>query len=197
MIFLFKNNIPLPRIGGKDMATEESTLQISGMTCTACAASIEKGISKIDGVEKANVNFALERTTVVYDPNKTNVEEFKEKVKDLGYEVIHQKAEFDISGMTCAVCATKIEKRISKMEGVSNANVNFALETISVAYDDKKVKTSDMVSAVKKLGYGLIPKQSSEDKMGHQEAEIKKQYRKFIFSAILTLPRSEEHTSEL
>ncbi|MFD2132222.1 heavy metal translocating P-type ATPase [Pseudogracilibacillus auburnensis] len=170
------------------MATEESTLQISGMTCTACAASIEKGISKIDGVEKANVNFALERTTVVYDPNKTNVEEFKEKVKDLGYEVIHQKAEFDISGMTCAVCATKIEKRISKMEGVSNANVNFALETISVAYDEKQVQTPDMVSAVKKLGYELIPKQSSEEKMDHQEAEIKKQYRKFIFSAILTLP---------
>src|SRR5690625_2424810 len=90
--------------------------------------------------------------------------------------------------MTCAVCATKIEKRISKMEGVSNANVNFALETISVAYDEKQVQTPDMVSAVKKLGYELIPKQSSEEKMDHQEAEIKKQYRKFIFSAILTLP---------
>src|SRR5690625_4499409 len=97
MIFLFDNNIPPPCIGGEAMATAESTLQISGMTCTACAASIEKGISKIDGVEQANVNFALERTTVVYDANKTNVEEFKEKVKDLGYEVIQQKAEFDIS----------------------------------------------------------------------------------------------------
>src|SRR5699024_4145527 len=118
--------------------------------------SIEKGISKIDGVEQANVNFALERTTVVYDANKTNVEEFKEKDKDLGYEVIQQKAEFDIAGMTCAVCATKIEKRTSKMEGVSNANGNFALETISVEFDDKKVETSDMVSGLKKLGYGLI-----------------------------------------
>lgn len=74
------------------------------------------------------------------------------------------------------------------MEGVSKANVNFALETISVEYDDKQVAPSDMVSAVKKLGYELIPKQSNEDKMSHQEAEIKKQYRKFIFSAILTLP---------
>ena len=170
------------------MATEQSTLQISGMTCTACAASIEKGISKIDGVEKANVNFALERSTVVYDPKKTNIEEFKEKVKDLGYQVIQQNAQFDISGMTCAACATKIEKRISKMEGVSTANVNFALETISVEYNDKQVQTPDMISAVKKLGYELIPKQDSKEKMNHQEAEIKKQYRKFIFSAILTLP---------
>src|SRR5699024_922979 len=153
---------------------EQSTLQISGMTCTACAASIEKGISKIDGVEKANVNFALERSTVVYDPKKTNIEEFKEKVKDLGYQVIQQNAQFDISGMTCAACATKIEKRISKMEGVSTANVNFALETISVEYNDKQVQTPDMISAVKKLGYELIPKQDSKEKMNHQEAEIKK-----------------------
>ena len=60
VILLFENNIPLTCIGGEAMATEESTLQISGMTCTTCAASIEKGISKIDGVEQANVNFALE-----------------------------------------------------------------------------------------------------------------------------------------
>lgn len=166
----------------------EKTLQISGMTCTACAASIEKGISKLDGVDSANVNFALERTTVVYDPDKANVEQFKEKVKDLGYDVVEQKAEFDISGMTCAACATKIEKRISKMDGVTNATVNFALETITVDYDESQVQTSDMIDAVKKLGYELIPKQGSQDKMDHKENEIKKQNRLFIFSAILTLP---------
>src|SRR5690625_3608270 len=137
------------------MAREEATLQISGMTCTACAASVEKGISKIDGVEEANVNFALERTTVVYDSNKTNVDKFKRKVENLGYHVVQQKADFDISGMTCAACATKIEKRISKMDGVSSANVNFALESIAVEYDDKQLQSTDMITAVKKMGYEL------------------------------------------
>ncbi len=170
------------------MAREEATLQISGMTCTACAASVEKGISKIDGVEETNVNFALERTTVVYDPNKTNVGKFKEKIEDLGYHVVQQKADFDISGMTCAACATKIEKRISKMDGVSSANVNFALESIAVEYDDKQLQSTDMITAVKKMGYELIPKQSSEDKIDHKESEIKKKTRLFIFSSLLSLP---------
>src|SRR5690625_1887049 len=170
------------------MAREEATLQISGMTCTACAASVEKGISKIDGVEETNVNFALERTTVVYDPNKTNVGKFKEKIEDLGYHVVQQKADFDISGMTCAACATKIEKRISKMDGVSSANVNFALESIAVEYDDKQLQSTDMITAVKKMGYELIPKQSSEDKIEHKESEIKKKTRLFIFSSLLSLP---------
>ncbi|MCM3619839.1 cation transporter, partial [Sutcliffiella horikoshii] len=49
------------------MSQKEATLQISGMTCAACASKIEKSLTKIDGVEKANVNFAIEKTKVVYD----------------------------------------------------------------------------------------------------------------------------------
>lgn len=188
MIFLYKGNIPLPSIGGIKMATEESTLQISGMTCTACAARVEKGISKMEGVDKANVNFALEQLTVHYDSAETNVHEFKKEIEKIGYGVIEQKAEFDITGMTCAACATRIEKVISKMPGVSSANVNFALETISVSYNDKEVQPSEMVAKVKDLGYELRPKEDGQGKMDHKQAEIRKQTQKFIFSAILTLP---------
>ncbi|HLR68538.1 MAG TPA: heavy metal translocating P-type ATPase [Virgibacillus sp.] len=170
------------------MATEEKTLQINGMTCAACANRIEKGLSKIEGVEKANVNFAMESSTIVYNPEKTNVKEFKDRVEKLGYQVVQEKVNFDISGMTCAACATRIEKRIKKMDGVSNANVNFALETIAVEYDDKQVATADMVAAVKKMGYELIPQQDGNHKIDHKEQEIKKQQRRFIFSAILTFP---------
>lgn len=170
------------------MATTEKTLQINGMTCSACANSIEKGLSQIEGVEKANVNYAMERSTIVYDPEKTNVNEFMERVEKLGYSVVQEKETFDISGMTCAACATKIEKRINKMDGVTNANVNFALETIAVEYDDRQVQTAEMIAAVKKLGYELLPKQDGKDKIDHQEQEIKKQQNKFIFSAILTFP---------
>ncbi|WP_172372805.1 heavy metal translocating P-type ATPase [Sporosarcina jiandibaonis] len=170
------------------MTTKEQTLKISGMTCSACASRIEKGLSRIEGVEKANVNFALERSSIVYDPTKTNVNEFKERVEKLGFGVVLEKVDFDITGMTCAACATRIEKRINKMDGVAKANVNFALETIAVEYDGNQVETGDMINAVKKMGYELTPKQDNEDKMDHKEQEIKKQQRKFIFSAILTLP---------
>ena len=170
------------------MATTEKTLQINGMTCAACANRIEKGLSKIEGVEKANVNFALERSTITYDPEQTNMNEFTERIEKLGYGVIQEKVNFDVSGMTCAACATRIEKRVNKMEGVSSASVNFALETIAVEYDNNQVETTDMITAVKKLGYELIPKQDNKDKLDHKELEIKKQQQKFIFSLILTLP---------
>jgi P-type Cu+ transporter len=170
------------------MTTREQTLKISGMTCSACANRIEKGLSRIEGVEEANVNYALESSSIVYDPTKTNVNEFKERVERLGFSVVQEKVDFDITGMTCASCATRIEKKIKEMEGVAKATVNFALETIAVEYDDSQIETGDMVNAVKKMGYELISKQDGLGKVDHKELEIKKQQRKFIFSAILTLP---------
>ena len=51
---------------------------------------------------------------------------------------------FKISGMTCSACANRIEKVVSKMEGVKDANVNFATETLTVNYDDKAITKLDI-----------------------------------------------------
>ncbi|WP_051320821.1 heavy metal translocating P-type ATPase [Alkalihalophilus marmarensis] len=158
------------------------------MTCAACANKIEKGLSRVEGVKEANVNFALEKTTIKYDPSVVDKKEFEAKIEKLGYQVIHDKTEFDISGMTCAACANRIEKRMNKLEGVSSANVNFALETLSVEYDNRAIKPNDMIVTIKKLGFTLIPKQDARETVDHKEKEIDRQYGKFIFSAILTLP---------
>nr|WP_285839929.1 heavy metal translocating P-type ATPase [Alkalihalophilus marmarensis] len=170
------------------MEQKEVSLTISGMTCAACANKIEKGLSRVEGVEEANVNFALEKTIIKYDPSLVDKKEFEAKIEKLGYQVIHDKTEFDISGMTCAACANRIEKRMNKLEGVSSANVNFALETLSVEYDNRAIKPNDMVETIKKLGFTLIPKQDARETVDHKEKEIDRQYGKFIFSAILTLP---------
>jgi len=50
----------------------DKTIEISGMTCAACAMRIEKAVGKLDGVEKASVNLATEKLTVEYDETKTS-----------------------------------------------------------------------------------------------------------------------------
>lgn len=167
---------------------KETSFQISGMTCAACANRIEKSLNKMEGVENANVNLASEKAKVKYNPDKTGVGEFNSKVESLGYKMITDKAEFDISGMTCAACANKIEKRLNKMEGVYTANVNVALETLTVEYYDAQVSVGDMTEAIQKLGYKLISKQAGREKVDHKEQEIEKQHSKFLLSAILTFP---------
>ncbi|HET9556172.1 MAG TPA: heavy metal translocating P-type ATPase, partial [Actinomycetota bacterium] len=60
---------------------------IEGMTCGACAARIERGLNRLDGVASASVNLAAERATVVYDPEVIGPPAFAEKVSALGYAV--------------------------------------------------------------------------------------------------------------
>lgn len=170
------------------MTIKESTIQISGMTCSACVAAVEKGVAKMEGIDQANVNIATEQLTVQYNAEVINEANVKEKIEKLGYGVVEAKKEFDVTGMTCAVCANKVEKGVAGLDGVSTANVNFALETITVSYNENKVTAGDMAAKVKQLGYELIPKQDETEKLDHRQKEIKQQTRKFVFSAILTLP---------
>ncbi|WP_397539036.1 heavy metal translocating P-type ATPase [Rummeliibacillus pycnus] len=168
--------------------TKETSLQITGMTCAACATRIEKGLKKMEGVEEASVNLALEKSSIKYNPEKLSELDFEKKIQDLGYGVAKDKKEFAITGMTCAACATRIEKGLNKLEGVSSASVNLALENATVEYNPSELSVSDIISHVEKLGYGAISKNSEEDVVDHRQQAIEKQQRKFIFSALLSLP---------
>ncbi|HFR4222179.1 MULTISPECIES: heavy metal translocating P-type ATPase [Bacillus] len=168
---------------------KEANLQISGMTCAACANRIEKGLKKVEGVHEANVNFALEKTKIMYDPTKTNPQQFKEKVESLGYGIVSDKAEFTISGMTCAACANRVEKRLNKLDGVNKATVNFALESATVDFNPDEVNVNEMKSAITKLGYKLEVKPDDQDaSTDHRLQEIERQKKKFIISFILSFP---------
>ncbi|MED2985235.1 heavy metal translocating P-type ATPase [Bacillus thuringiensis] len=168
---------------------KEANLQISGMTCAACANRIEKGLKKVEGVHEANVNFALEKTKIMYDPTKTNPQQFKEKVESLGYGIVSDKAEFTVSGMTCAACANRVEKRLNKLDGVNKATVNFALESATVDFNPDEVNVNEMKSTITKLGYKLEVKPDDQDaSTDHRLQEIERQKKKFIISFILSFP---------
>lgn len=64
---------------------KKETLKITGMTCAACAARIEKVVGKMDGVEGISVNLATEKATVTFDTTKTDLAVIKEKIEKTGY----------------------------------------------------------------------------------------------------------------
>lgn len=167
---------------------KETNFQITGMTCAACATRIEKGLKKMDGVEEANVNLALEKSTIKYDPEVVSDQDFQKKIQDLGYDVVKEKKEFDITGMTCAACATRIEKGLNKLEGVNKATVNLALESATVEFNPSLISPQDIIKRVETLGYGVISKEEKNEKVDHRQEQIKKQQGKFVFSAILSFP---------
>lgn len=170
------------------MRTEETTLQVTGMTCAACAIRIEKGLNKVDGVTGANVNFALERASVQFDPEKVNLADLEKKIEQLGYGTVKDTVELHITGMTCAACANRIEKGLSKVKGVSKATINLTLETAFVEFSPAEVSVHDLIQKVEKIGYGAELKHAEKNLDDHREKEIAKQRRKFWISAFLSLP---------
>ncbi|MFF2886476.1 heavy metal translocating P-type ATPase [Paenibacillus sp. NPDC057967] len=95
---------------------------------------------------------------------------------------------FDISGMTCAACANRIEKGLNKMPGVSQASVNFAMETASVSFSSSEISVKDMQSKVKQLGYAAALKAEEKETQEHRSRETRKHKLTLILSALLSLP---------
>ena len=96
----------------------------------------------------------------------------------------------NISGMHCTSCAGLIEKQLKKVNGVTEAHVNFASEKASIVYDSDLVKTPSLLEAVEKVGYTaeIETEELSKNQGKRQEAEIKKQWNKFLVSFILSAP---------
>ena len=155
------------------------------MTCAACASRIEKGLRRMAGVVDAQVNLARERASVVYDDDRLSPVEVADKIRDLGYDVVTEKAELDIRGMTCAACARRIEKGLARLEGVIRADVNLATERGTVEYYPAALDVAEIVKKVKDLGYDASPR---KDRANLREAEIRVQKRRFLIAAFLSAP---------
>ncbi|MGI5922222.1 MAG: heavy metal translocating P-type ATPase [Syntrophomonadaceae bacterium] len=176
--------------------TRKESIKISGMSCAACAARIEKGLNKLEGVNKANVNFAAEKATVDFDDNVINQDKLEEVIEKLGYGVIKEtpadeaKVELKITGMSCAACSAKIEKSLNKIEGIDKAVVNLTTERASIEYDTSRVKVSDIIRAIQALGYeaGKAEDINPDREQEQRQKEIRRLRTTLIFSAILSSP---------
>ena len=64
-----------------------------------------------------------------------------------------KKTDLNITGMHCASCSTLINRALTKTEGVSEANVNYATAKARVVYDEKKLSEEDLIKVVQSKGY--------------------------------------------
>lgn len=98
-----------------------------------------------------------------------------------------KKHTLPVEGMTCAACAARIEKKVSKIEGIKSANVNFASNKITFETDDVSIDT--VSSVVDDAGYKLVVQQD-EDNLPEEEKDKHYQIlkRDFIFALVFTIP---------
>ena len=167
-------------------------LPIQGMSCASCVEKIETGLSKLEGVKEASVNFAAEKGTVVYDASRVSVERIVREIENIGYGTRSEEIAIPIRGMSCASCVDKIETELRGLPGVTRAQVNFAAEKATVSFIPSIHSPADLRKAIREIGYEPLeiadtPAAADYEKQA-RDREIRRLGLKTLIGAVLSVP---------
>lgn len=97
------------------------------------------------------------------------------------------RLDFDITGMSCAACVARIERKLSRLEGVENATVNLATGRATVIYRPAVLKPADIIQAIRELGYGAREHTIRRELVDYESATLRER-NLFILAAVSALP---------
>jgi Cu+-exporting ATPase len=185
------NGLPEQHIEPNQGSVHKLEFGVSGMSCASCVSRIEKGLSKVQGVADAKVNFAAEKAAIVYDSSRVAPSELVQAVRDLGYEAKTHKVILPVQGMSCASCVNHVQKALNQVSGVIDASVNFASEKATVVYSSGQTSAEDLATAIASAGYMVLEideEQFVDNEKAVREAEFKRLKRKFYMGVVLVAP---------
>src|SRR5450830_464744 len=167
-------------------------LEITGMTCAACAIAVERSVKKLDGVASAAVNPATEKLTVEYDETLVDDKVLKASIEKAGYGVAQPSGAktvvIPVCGMTCAACSAAIERALRKLASVTSASVILTTEKSTNAYDPALLRVSALKQAITGAGYPPLDVDvtaANVDEDAQRKAqETRSLWQRFIVSAL-------------
>lgn len=170
--------------------TKQLTLPITGMTCANCVATVERNLKKLDGVNSAVVNLSSERATVDFDSAKLGLSEMIARVQRAGYGVATGEADLIIKRLADDNDARRLEKTLLNLEGVLEAQVNYAAEKARVTYVPTIITQAELRRAVSSAGFEAVELggDAEDAEAKAREHEINEQRRLLIIGLIFTLP---------
>ena len=168
---------------------KKTTMKIVGMSCSACAARIERIVNKLDGVEGGSVNFATETLTIEYSESAIKLSQIEQAIEKVGFKVKKniKHYTFKIVGMSCSACAARIERIVNKLDGVLQGTVNFTTEKLTLTLDADMISYTQVKEAVEKAGFQLISEQDIIQKE-KKRSEATTLLIRFMISLIFAIP---------
>ena len=147
------------------------TVPVSGMSCAACAARIQRELQEFRGVNEAAVNFATAEATLLLSPDQADEEQLVRRIERLGYGLRTAETTLVIRGMSCAACVSRVEDALNGIPGVIDATVNFATGQATVRH--LHVYASFLTGAAVDAGYGAtVPEERATGEGEDQTAEL-------------------------
>jgi len=168
------------------------SLPVEGMTCASCVGRVERALKAVPGVQSAVVNLATERADITFI-GLADSQAVVRAIESAGYTVREETIELAIEDMTCASCVGRVERALSHIPGVLEANVNLATERARVRHLAGIVSIADLEAAISQAGYKSLRLSAETANAGDQDIERRENEaralrRSMLIAAILTLP---------
>ena len=169
---------------------KQVVLPITGMTCANCVATIERNLKKMDGVSVAVVNLSSERATVEFDPGKQTIETVVQRVQRAGYDVAQGEADWLIQRMSDDNDARRLEKTLTRLEGVTGVKVSITSEHVLVKYIPTIISQLEIKQAIRNAGFETVDLdgQTEDAEAKARETEIQHQRRLLTIGLVFTIP---------
>jgi len=159
-------------VESKQVKTARIDIPVLGMSCASCAATIQKELLQLEGVEKANVNLATSKATLIFNPDLNKPQDFISSIQKSGYDVEIVKIDIPVEGMKCASCVNNIEKNLEHTKGIIKASANLATERVKVEYFPTETNPVEIKKVIEASGYKVL--ETSRDK---ERSELEKDVR--------------------
>ncbi len=136
----------------------QERLEMRGLHCMDCAASVEKTLSRLPGMAFVAVNFGTSTMTIEYDPAVLKKAEIGRAVGQLGYGLAEptgprqaRGSTLRLAGLDCPDCAAKLERSLAARPGVKSAELNFATSKLVIEHSGP---VEEIIAAIRSAGYG-------------------------------------------
>ncbi len=172
------------------LPSQHITLPITGMTCANCVATVERNLKKVDGVKSAVVNLSSERAAIEFDPGLVSLEPIMRRIERAGYGIATGEADLVIKRLSDDNDARRLQRVLSEVPGVIEAQVSYAAEKARVKYIPTLATQTDLRQAILKAGFEAIETGADfEDaEASARAAEIAHQKHLLIVGLLFTIP---------
>ncbi|MCK8816835.1 heavy metal translocating P-type ATPase [Natroniella sulfidigena] len=176
----------------KSDQAKKITLKVSGMTCTSCSQRVEKALQQEEAIESAQVNFAVEKAYIEYNPAEIELDQVLELIDQAGYKAElmddqQKKLSLQLAGMTCTACAQRIEKSLKDLPGVKEVNVNFNIEKATIKYNPSQLTTEKIKDTIEATGYEVVD-QEKEQEEDREQKKIDQAFKKMMLGISFAAP---------
>jgi len=177
----------------KGRGISKIVLEVEGMTCASCVATIESLTKAKKGVKDVRINLITGEAFVDFDSDIIEVEKIVQVIEDAGFEAsIRQESigsiTFEIEGMTCSSCSSALEAGLLGKAGVKTVSVNLLENICTVQYDSSLIGVRDLITMIEDIGYGAQVQKNKKNRNERKEKELKNAKRKMWLGICFAVP---------